>query len=329
MFFIQNMLLLYAMKNKLFILSFTVLIVLASCLKAPQKASWDVSILAPLFKTTLDIGSFLPDSLSTVDTNNQVHIVYNKVLYEYSPDDILKAPDTITNQTYQSPFVLNLQPGQLFLNKSEQKQYKFGDAKLSILKVKSGFLNFKITNPLHEAILMTYTIPLAKKNDASFEFTELVPAATTVPYVFSKKIEISGYTIDMRGANGLGANLIGTILKARLNPDGVATSINTQDVFITNVKFEDFVLDYAKGYFSQVDINLDDNSNMDVFSIVKSGSFNLESLKINLAIVNGFGVDAQMIIDEMTSTNTISGQSILLHSPILGQNITIYYFIVL
>ena len=311
------------MKKRLLISFFAVLLVFASCLKAPQKASWDVSILAPLFKTTLGIGSFLADSLTTSDTSNQVHVVYNKVLYEYSPTSILEVPDTITNQVYQTPLNMTLQPGQLFLNKTEQKQYKFGDARLSIVRVKNGFLKFQVTNPVHEAILMTYSIPLATKNGVSFEFTELIPAATTVPFVFSKKIDISGFTIDMRGANGLGANLIGTNLKARLNPNGVTTTITPLDVFVTNVKFDSFELDYARGYFSQVDINLEDTSHMDVFSIIKSGSFNLEKLNINLAIVNGFGIDAQMVIDEMSSINSLTNQSILLHSAILGRNINV------
>jgi len=317
------MLLLCAMIKKLLIPLFFVLLVFASCLKAPLKPSWDVSILAPLFKTTLGIDSFLPDSLLSNDTNNQIHIVYNKVLYSYSPDSILEVPDTITSQVYQSPFNLTLQPGQLFLNKSEQKAYKFGDAKLTTIKIKNGFLKFQVSNSVKEAILMTYSIPLAKKDGASFEFTELIPAATNVPYVLTKKIDISGFTLDMRGANGLGANLIGTNLKARLNPNGVATQVTPQNVFVTNVNFDEFVIDYAKGYFSQVDINLDDNSGVGVFSIFKSGSVNIENLSIALDIVNGFGVDAQMVIDEIASINSGTGQSVLLHSSILGQSINV------
>ncbi len=311
------------MIKKTFLLFFFFLLLFSSCLKEPQKPSWDLNILAPLFKTTLGIDSFLADSLLESDTNKVIHLVYDEILFEYSPDSILEVPDTITSQMYQSPFNVALQPGQLFLNKPEEKYYKFGDAKLSFITIQKGFVSFEVSNSLQEAILMTYSIPLAKKNGVSFEYTELIPAATNVPYIFSKNIDISGYTLDMRGANGSGANLIGTLLKARLNPDGSATQITPQDYFVVDIKFKEFVLDYAKGYFSQVDISLDDFSKMDVFNIIKSGNFDLESLNIALDIVNGFGVDAQLIINEMASINTLTGQSVLLHAAILGQYINI------
>ena len=311
------------MKKKLLFPLLVFLLTLVSCLKEPQKPSWDVSILTPLFKTSLGIDSFLADSLFSSDSSNQVHLVYNKVLYEYSPNSILQVPDTITSQVYQSPLNLTLQPNQMFINKSEQKSYKFGEAQLSFIRIKSGFINFQVSNSVGEAILMTYSIPLAKKDGVSFQFTELIPAATNAPYVFFKKIDISGYTIDMRGLNGLGANLIGTILNARLNPDGVATQITPQKIFTVDIKFESFVLDYAKGYFSQTTINMDDISKLDIFSIIKAGSFNLETISIGLDIVNGFGLDAQMVIDEMAALNTTTGNSILLNSPILGHSINV------
>lgn len=311
------------MIKKLIVLTVFILLVFVSCLKEPQKPSWDVSILAPLFRTSLGINSFLADSLLSSDTANQIHVVYDEVLFEYSPDSILEVPDTITSQVYQSPFNLTLQPGQLFLNKNEQKLYKFGDAKLSFITIKSGFINFKVSNSVKEAILMTYSIPLAKKNGVSFEFSELIPAATNVPFVFSKKIDISGFTLDMRGVNGMGANIIGTNLKARLDPDGAATPITPLDFFIADIRFDEFVLNYAKGYFSSVDINLDDVSKMDVFSIIKAGTFDLENISLALDIVNGFGVDAQMIIDEMASLNSVTGNSVLLHSAILGHSINV------
>jgi len=311
------------MIKKLLVLCVSLLLIFASCLKEPQKPSWDVSIVAPLFKTTLGIDSFLADSLLSSDTSNQIHVVYDEVLFEYSPDSILEVPDTITSQVYQSPFNLTLQPSQLFLNKNEQKLYKFGDAKLSFITIKKGYISFQVSNSVKEAILMTYTIPLAKKNGVPFEFTELVPAATNVPYVYSKKIDISGFTLDMRGVNGLGANIIGTNLKARLNPDGTATPVTPQDFFIADIRFDEFVLDYAKGYFSSVDINLDDVSKMDVFSIIKAGTFDLENISLGLDIVNGFGVDAQMIIDEMASVNSVTNNSVLLHSAILGHSVNV------
>jgi len=299
------------------------LLLFTSCLKEPQKPSWDLNILAPLFRTSLGIDSFLADSLLESDTAHLIHVVYDEVLFEYSPDSILEVPDTITSQVYQSPFNVTLQPGQLFLNKSEEKLYKFGDAKLKFINIQKGYISFEVSNSVQEAILMTYTIPLATKDGVSFEYTELIPAASSVPYVFSKKIDISGYTLDMRGANGLGANLIGTLLKARLNPNGSPTTITPQDYFVVNIKFDEFVLDYANGYFSQTAINLDDYSKMDVFNIIKSGNFNLESINIALDIVNGFGIDASLNIHEMASTNTLSGQSILLHAAVLGQYINI------
>lgn len=311
------------MIKKIYFLVFSVLLTFASCIKEPQKPSWDVSIVAPLFKTSLSIGNFLADSITDIDSTHQIHVVYNEVLYEYSPNTIIEVPDTITSQEYQSPLNATLQPGQLILNNAEQNLYKLGNTKLSFITIKNGLINFQVCNSVKEAILMTYTIPLAKKNGVSFEFTELIPAASDVPFVFSKEIDISGYSLDMRGTNGLGANLIGTQLKARLNPNGTATTITPQDYFIANIKFDQFILSYAKGYFGNTEINLDDESKINMFSSVKAGTFDLESISVAFDIVNGFGIDAQMVIDEISSVNSVSSQNVLLHTTVLGQSINV------
>lgn len=311
------------MTNKTLVFLLFTLLLSASCLKEPQKPSWDIAVSAPLFRTSIGIDSFFADSLLSTDSTQLLHIVYNEALYQFSPESILEVPDTITSQTYQSPLSIILQPGQLFLNKNETKLYKFGDAKLSFITVKEGWLRFEVVNSVKESIVLTYTISSAKKNGVSFEFTEVVPAATTTPYVLNKLINISGYTLDMRGPNGTSANSITTNIKARLNPDGVATQISPQDNFVANIKFDAFSLHYARGYFGSVPIDLTDSSKMDVFNIVKAGNFDLESLQISLDIVNGFGVDAGMTLNNIKSVNTVSGQSVPLISSWIGTPINV------
>ncbi|OQA00420.1 MAG: hypothetical protein BWY70_00708 [Bacteroidetes bacterium ADurb.Bin408] len=294
-----------------------------ACLKEPKHPSWDTNILAPLFNTSLGVGDFLPDSLAALDSSGFIHVAYNEVLYEYTPGSILEIPDTITSQAYQAPFSVTLQPNQLFLNKNEERIYKFGEAKLSQIKIKKGYVNFQVTNTVNEAILMTYSIPMAKKDGVPFELTELVPAANGVPYTLTKKVDISGYVLDMRGTTGLGANIIGTNFKARLNPDGVPTPVTPQDSFVANIKFEEFTLSYARGYFGSVAINLDDTSNVDIFKIIKSGHFELESMQLALQIVNGFGIDAQMVIHQMGSLSSLTNNNLSLQAPMLGQTINV------
>ncbi|MDD3875341.1 MAG: hypothetical protein PHT69_01850 [Bacteroidales bacterium] len=311
------------MLKKILSIWLLVLLFLASCLKEPQNPQWEISVLAPLFKSDLGIQNFFADSLMESDSNLVLHIVYRNTLYDFMPDSILETPDTITFQAYQSPIIMNLQPGQLFINKTEEKVYKFGNSKITQLKIKEGYLLFSATNSLSESVLMTYSIPSAKKNGQSFEMTELIPALSTGANEFSKRIDISGYSLDLRGSSGLGANTLSTNIKARLNPNGHATQITNTDNFNTLVKFDEFVIGYIRGYFESVEIDVDDESKMDVFSIISSGNIDFENINLDLIIENGFGIDAQMKINEIISKNTVSGLEVPLHTPILGQSINI------
>ncbi|MGD0711851.1 MAG: hypothetical protein ABR968_11815, partial [Bacteroidales bacterium] len=57
------------------------IISLFSCRKDPGKASWDVSVMAPLIKTSLSLNNLLTDSLIQVNPDTSLKIVYDNTLY--------------------------------------------------------------------------------------------------------------------------------------------------------------------------------------------------------------------------------------------------------
>jgi hypothetical protein len=57
--------------------------------------------------------------------------------------------------------------------------------------------------------------------------------------------------------------------------------------------------------------------------MIESGSFDLESVNVNLEIENGFGMDARIIVHRLASLNTQTGIVTDLSSPFIGQTLNI------
>lgn len=89
------------------ILIIIVVVSLSSCHKDPGKASWDVSVMAPLINTTLTLGNLLTDSLIQVNPDTSLKIVYNNTLYSVSIDSLVNIPNTISQQAFSSNFTLD------------------------------------------------------------------------------------------------------------------------------------------------------------------------------------------------------------------------------
>lgn len=308
-------------RYSLFFLSLAV--VMSSCLKEPQKPSWEVGVVAPLFKTSIGIDSFFADTLLETDTAMQLSIVYRDLLYDFTPDSLLETPDTLTYENYKSPFGFTLQPGQQLISKNEEKVYKFGNSEISFLRIKKGSLRLEAQNTLSEALKITYTIPSAQKDGQVFQVTDLVPAASQGGLNYIKMLDISGYSLDLKGQHGNSVNTISTHIQVNLNPQGSPIQLTTQDELTTLVKFDELIVDYIRGYFEPVDIDVSDESRMDVFDIISSGHIDFENVYVDLLIENGFGIDAQLKIHEIISRNTHSNQDVSLTDPILGQTINI------
>jgi len=300
------------------------LLILTACRKKNEKASWEVSVVAPLITSTMTINNLLADSLLYSNPDNSLTIVFNNRLFHFSLDSIMSMPDNITYQCFHIPINTTVPPGQQILDISDDKNLAIGSAKITDIIARQGIVNLEVTNTIHEKVLCTYDIPSATKDGVPFQVSEMIPAAGITPAVFQKGFDLSGYNIDMRGPLHNKANILTTRIRAWIDSAGNSVAVTTSDSFLVSAKFDHVLLNYAKGYFgSESFTSTPDSTAFTLFNKIIDGTLNLEHVHMALNIINGFGVDAQVRLNNLTSINTRTHNSVALTGPIIGSNINI------
>jgi hypothetical protein len=308
--------------------SFLILIIISiiSCRKNPGSASWDVDVAAPLINSSLTINNILADSLLQVNPDSSINIVYNNTLYSFYIDSLFVIPDTIKQINYSFPINWpNAYPGFPLLNNTDNKILNLGSALITKIIIKKGYVNLKISSTFAGQILCKYEIPSASFNGNQLELTDLVPAASsTTPANYYRKVDISGYTFNLTGPNGNSANILTSIIHAWVDPDGDSVDLNMNDSLIILATFDSLEIEYAKGYFGTQAVESGIKSaDFDLFNKITSGSLSLEDMHLVLSISNGFGVDASLLIHEIKSVHSSTGNTVMLNSPFIGSLINI------
>ncbi len=307
------------------ILIFFLASLLFSCRKDIGKANWDISVMSPLINTQLGINNLLTDSLLQTNPDSSVKIVYNTTLYNFSVDSLVNIPDTITRQVFHIPFDINAAPGQQLINNTDNKNLDLGNAQITKIIIKSGYINLRTKNSLKEKTLCKYQLPGAKLNGVPFEIIDLVPAAdNNGPSTFSRKVNISGYAFDLTGPYGNSFNILTSIINAKVDPNGDTVPITHLDSLQVLVSFEGVVVDYAKGFFGTQQFQSGQQySAFDLFNKITSGNLGLENINLKLTVNNGFGMDASLLVHEIKSVNTKTNTTVSLNSSIIGSTINV------
>ena len=81
------------MKFRYFLLLLAVVLTF-SCRKEMEDPNWDVDILAPILKSSLNIDDLLNDTLTNVNPDSSVSLVYQYLLYGFNLDTMFTLPDT-------------------------------------------------------------------------------------------------------------------------------------------------------------------------------------------------------------------------------------------
>jgi hypothetical protein len=293
---------------------------LVSCKKNPGNASWDINAMAPLINTSLGINNILADSLIQANADSSLKIVYNSTLYSFSVDSLVNIPDTISNQTFISTFGFPVPPGYTLLNQTNNNNLALGNAQVTKIIIKSGYVDLKIRNSLKGKMSCTYQIPYATLNGVPLSVTELVPAGTAAsPSTYTTKVDVSGYTLNLTGQNGTGCNTLTSTIHVLTDPNGDTIPIASGDSLRVLASFENIVLDYAKGFFGMQQFQSGQQfSSFKLFNKITSGNLDLENVHLTLNISNGFGIDASLLIHEIRSINNRTGNSVSLNSSIIG-----------
>ncbi len=313
------------MKNKILIpaLILAAVLLLASC-KRDGWPEWDVDVNIPLFTSEIGLGDIVADSLLESGDDHLLTLCVRSNIYNFDLDSLVSLPDTLSQKIYPGIPGITINPGQQIFTQTESEKLSFPGAEITRVDLRKGMISIEFVNTLPEEVVIRYKILSAQKNGQIFEVFETIPAGGPQPYHYLKRFDLSGYSLDMSGADHLSSNYILISSSASLAATADPVTLTSSDVLNMLVKFEDVSIAYGRGYFGQQYFEWGpDLSAIKLFDAVQSGSLDLESMKMKLTVENGFGVDARVIFRELTAVNTFSSSEISLNSPVIGQTINI------
>jgi hypothetical protein len=105
-------------------------------------------------------------------------------------------------------------------------------------------------------------------------------------------------------------------VRAVSDPNGATFTIGASDTVI-NLKSTLLSIrpSFVKGYLGQVSTSAITTENIGVGGLVKSGTLLLDSVQMNLDLINSIGADAQATVSSFRSINTRTGNTVDLAAP--------------
>ncbi len=294
-------------KYLFFLLIFTGII---SCRK--ENTSWTSKWSFPIIKDQLSLKNISGDTLLVNDSSG-CKLVYEKTLYRVNLSEYLKIPDTTISSALSINFPsLNINPGTILSQPNVENEINIGDAQLKVIQVKKGKIEIKIKNPLTTKTYYTIEIPSFTKNGINVkQILVAEKGSTTNPSTVTSSIDLSGYTIDLRGVDNSKFNTIVTNFDTQLDPEGTITKVSNKDITSMDIKISDIQIDYAQGYFGNLHINSSYEVPVKSFTNITQGTLDFSKAEIDLTIKNSCKLMAKGVISNLSSYRTSNSSSVI------------------
>lgn len=293
-----------------FVLSF-----LVSCKR--EQTVWDSNWQLPLLSDSLTLTNLVEDSiLSVVGGNYQLS--FDRELLTMKLSDFVEIPDTTINHAYAlSLNGITIPPGTSFVNDIQEHDLHLGEIELKKIVVKSGGIKIKVLNPIATKTNFTVELPGVTKNGTTLSQFFAAPEGTnTQPGQVDGFVDLSGYTVDLRGADLGGFNLIQSRLVVQSDPQGQSVVLSNQDSMRFVFEFSDIRLDYARGYLGSQVISESITKHSDLLASIQSGLIDLDAATLGITIQNGMKLSAKFRLNEFKNTNHQAQTVSLNHSTI-------------
>lgn len=298
------------------------LLLLFSCKKEPT--TWQTDWSAPVAHGHLTLGDLVPEENITTNSDNYISLVYHGSLYTFTLDTLVDLPDTtIYKKSAVGVSSLNVGPGFSYTDSYDQL-YDLDQIELKKVRVKSGSIAVEIHCPWQGASVVTFNFPKITDNGVPFVRTYYMPAASqTSPAVSIETIDIAHYFIDLTGISGNLINMLSAEFTMGSNEATATYTITDTDSIEYEIRFQNLVPDYAKGYFGQYQFIDTAGLSLDFMKNITAGQLNLDSINLTLTVKNGFNLIAQAKITHLKGYNSKNGSIYNLSFPELNNSMNI------
>lgn len=293
----------------------------ASCEK-DRTPSWNTEWYGPVANGSITLSDVLEDSL-IYSNNQETWFSISRNIFSLKSDSLVKIPDDKERITYKSFFNLYIEPGTPIFDVTKNRVFDIKDAQITRAWMKKGVISVLIKSTYDVPVEYSYEFPGIKKNGKMFTISETVPAATSGTLVLDYTYEFFDFEIDLTGKDHNSFNKLEYNVKCQTVADADTLLITPMDSLALTFKFEKIELDGAEGYFGQKSISLSDTTEIDIFSNIKSGWIDLDSVSADIHISNGLGADLALNVNQLSSISRTSGNIVDLNAGFIGSDISI------
>jgi hypothetical protein len=305
-----------------FLILLLLTILICSCKK--KQTTWNTDWSAPIISDTLSLSNLYNDSTLVSSNQTSIDLDLSRTILNLGLSDLVGFPDTTINQSFNLNFSLsNVPAGYTFANTIEEHSFDLNEVQLKKVDVSSGSIKLKVFNSIATKVYFKIILPGITKNGLAFEQIFFVNAGTNVqPGSAEELLDISGYSFDLRGVNGLGYNKLQSQLIITSDPTGPSVAISSNNDFSFSAELSGLKFSYAKGYFGNALISETAEFLVPYFNSIVAGNLDLPSANLDFEIENGmkFGIKGKIISAENTNS---SGNTSQLVSSNLGNDFLI------
>jgi hypothetical protein len=295
---------------------------LVGCKKEPTQWSTDWS--APLIHGTLTLNDILPSENLTTNSENYLTVVYSNSVFSFSIDTLIDLPDTtIKRKTAINLPSIQVNPAFTYGDVYDQA-YDLEQVELKRVIVRSGDIEMSIFNTWPGKTKITFNFP--KILDSGFPFLEefyMNAGSLALPNEAGEVISMKGFDMDLSGVNGNLYNTISGDITVGSNEAVSSFDVTNQDSITYEISFKDLLPEYVKGYFGSYNLSDTIAVSLPFMDKVLGGSINIDSLKLNMKILNGFNLIAQAKITKIEGINSTTNNSVDLNFPHLNTSINV------
>ena len=253
-------------------------------------------------------GQTIDDNIFAILHNMDINASNGPVLIDYS-DAIIT---TITISDLGIIEATAIFPEQQLTETLKEHTFDLGGVQINEIGIKQGTVTVNVLSTLPNG-KMIYNIPSLKKNGVSFTSGDMIIPEATNTDLTSFSFNFEGYVLDLTGQeNRLGGDTVNTIYTESytfIDYTGTLETINNTDSFYSYIEF-DLTPEYAIGYLGQDTIEFGpDQQEINIFDKISGGTLSLEQANLSLLIENFIGADAEIILNDFNTSNTITGQT--------------------
>lgn len=217
-------------------------------------------------------------------------------------------------------------PAQNLVNIKNEVTYNMGGPEFTLMRIKSGNLVVRAFNTIEDSLKLRYRIPAAvNQMGIPIDFVSAVaPAPTGGSTMFERIIDLSGYTIDLRGKNHNKVNTFYNEFKASIDSSGKIISISLDDSISVYYGLVDIVPEYLKGYLGKHSFSIGpDETTFNLFKNITSGTLDLEQLSVDFTLYNTIGAEGSVKLNSLQASNAGTGANVTLNAPVVNSNLSV------